>query len=180
MKVNSIDQSCSIPYEIKDWFSEEGKRGPRKCDIPWHFADFLKELFSSEEYKIKGEDDDEFLYMDCYMEVMDSFARIKNKYREMSVTSLLNNLEIKLLLSDERYPYFCKILTSRALFVSNVKHEPNAEWYLIPVFDTERMTMKEYFETIRKIKQGKLSEVLNDVMTRQDRVSLEITYQSDY
>ena len=179
MKVNSIDQGCSIPYEIKGRFTEEGKRGPRRCFIPWHFADFLKELFSSEEYKIKGKDEDEFLYMDCYMEVIDTFARIKNKYREMSVSSLVDILEVKLLLSEERYPYFCKIVTSRALFVSIVKHEPNAEWYLIPVFDTERMTMKEYFETIRKIKQGKLSEVLNDVLNRQDRVSLEITYQSN-
>ena len=180
MKEKTIDQGSSIPNEIKNWFEEVATRRKRMCFIPWHFADFLKELFSSEEFTVKGNGDDEYLYMDCYMEVMDSFSRIKNKYREMSLTNLKKNLEFKLLLSEERYPYFCKIVTSKALFVSIVKHEPNKEWYLVPVFDQDTMTMREYFETIRNIKEGKLSKVLNDVLTRQDRVSLEITYQSDY
>ena len=151
-----------------------------KCFMPSHFAKFLKELFSSEEFKIKGKDVDQSIYIDCYAEVMDSFARIKTKYREMSVISLDNDLNLKNLLSEDRFPYICLITACNALFVSIVKHEPNAECYLIPVFDQDTMTMREYFETIRNIKEGKLSKVLNDVLTRQDRVSLEITYQSDY
>lgn len=148
--------------------------------MPSHFAKFLKELFSSEYFNIKGKDVDQSIYMDCYAEVMESFARKKNKYREMSLTDIKKELALKSLLSEDRYPYSCLIMTCKALFVSIVKHEPDAEWYLIPVFDQDTMTMREYFETIRNIKEGKLSKVLNDVMTRQDRVSLEITYQSDY
>ena len=160
MKLYTLNKFSSVPEEIKNRFAKEPKRSLKEYFMPKHFAKFLELLFESEEYLVKDKDTDLKMYMECYSEIMDSYARLTNTGEMMSIKDLINDLELKNLLSDDRYPYFCKLLISKALFRYRAIDNPNDVRWFRPIFDPDDMTMRQYFNYIDYILTGNINRVI--------------------